>query len=742
MGQISISRRNEISRHSMGVPEEDRDFIDSRKIGQTLWASKWGIFSITLLAVLLAAVVMQTITPVYRAVASLVIEPKGASLISFQPPADPNNPTSDYLQTQISLIQSRGVAERAVKQLNLTEHPEFDPRQRPYLMTRLKSMVSALSPGLFPGSWSQGEALTPAQVFDATVMELMEHTSVGSVGKSQLVTIGVTLKDKQTAADAANALARGYLDSRLDAQVNDSLTASRWMDTRVVELRTQLQESENKLQAYRDAQGLVDVGGVTTITANELAKTSDRMIDARRERAEAQSQYQQVQSIAGKSASQLSTIPAVINNPVIQQFQADVAKAQAKVDELSRRYGDLHPKMVAARSDLAAAKASMATQVNQVVAGLQNNYQLAQANENALRASVNTSRAQIQDISRKEFKLRELQRDVDSNRSLYETFVNRLRETTATAEMGSSNARIVDEAITPLLPNTPRKSLIFSLVAALAFGVACALSLLRDAMKNTVKSSEDVEKKMHLPVLGVVPLLQKKNRGRIARQFERNDDTAFSEAIRTTRTGVMLSDIEARRHVLVITSSVPGEGKSAIAVNLACALGRLERVLLIEADLRRPTLAKNLGLNNGQTGLVNLVNGSARSGECIQQVGDMDVLPAGAVPSNPLELLASPRFTSFLDWARQRYDRIIIDSPASHSVSDAALLCALADAVLYVVKSDSTSTPVVQRGVGQLLRNGAPVIGVILNQVSAVNARYDHQGYYGYLPGEAYQAKV
>ncbi|HXR00458.1 MAG TPA: Wzz/FepE/Etk N-terminal domain-containing protein, partial [Pseudomonas sp.] len=280
MGQISISRRNEIGRHSAGLLEDDRDFIDSRKIRQTLWASKWAILTITLAAVLLAAVLMQVITPMYRAVASLVIEPKGVSLISFQPPADPNNPTNDYLQTQMSLIQSRGVAERAVKQLNLTLHPEFDPRQRPYLMTQLKSLVSAISPGLFPSTWSQGEALTPGQVFDAAVLELMEHTSVGSVGKSQLVTIGVTLMDKQGAAAAANALAQGYLDSRLDAQVADSLNASRWMDSRVIELRTQLQQAENKLQAYRDAQGLVDVGGVTTITANELAKTSDRMIDA------------------------------------------------------------------------------------------------------------------------------------------------------------------------------------------------------------------------------------------------------------------------------------------------------------------------------------------------------------------------------------------------------------------------------------------------------------------------------
>jgi capsular exopolysaccharide synthesis family protein len=737
MGQISISRNNEFISRPIEQSEEDRDFIDSRKIGQILWAKRRSILITTVLAMVVAFGLMQMVTPVYRAVASLVIEPKGASLITFQPTVDPNNTTNDYLQTQISLIQSRGVAERAVRQLKLTEHPEFDPRQNPSVLQRLKGVIASISPSLFPVTWSRGEVLTPAEVFNGAVMELMERTSVASLGKSQVVTVGVTLKDKQTATLAANALAHGYLDSRLDAQVGDSLIASRWMDTRVVELRTRLQDSESKLQAYRDAEGLVDVDGVTTLSAHELAKTSDRMVDARRDRAKAQSQFQQVQSLSGKSIDELSSIPAVISDPVIQKFQADVARTQAKVDELSTQYGDRHPKMIVARSDLAAAKTSLAKQVRQVVAGLENSYQLAKENENTLRASVTTTKEQIQDITRKEFKLRELQRDVDSNRTLYETFVNRLRETMATADLGSSNARIVDEAIVPLLPNMPRKSLMLSIVAILAFGGACAMALVRDAVKNTIKSSNDVEMKLRLPVLGVVPLLRKKNRVRIARTFDFNDDTSFSEAIRTTRTSVMLSDIHSRRHMLVVTSSVPGEGKSAVAANLACALGRLERVLLIEADMRRPTLASNMGLSNGHIGLANLINGSARSAECIQRVGKIDVIPAGAVPPNPLELLASPRFTSFLEWAKQNYDRVIIDSPASHSVSDAALLCALADAVLYVVKSDSTSTPVVQRGVGQLMRNGAPVIGVILNQVSAVNARYDHQGYYGYLPGEA-----
>jgi len=608
------------------------------------------------------------------------------------------------------------------------------------LLRKARAEIARLYPSAFPASWLANHSMTPTEVFDATVRELMERTSVGAQGKSQLVNISVSLADRETAALAANALAHGYLDSRLDAQMNESLNASKWMNSRMVELRTQLQESENKLQRYRDAEGLVDVDGVVTLSANELSKTSDRMIDARRQRAEAQSQYAQVKAMLGsKSLANLSSVPAVIGNPVIQQFQANEAQARAKVDELSRRYGDRHPKMIAARSDLAAAQTSLRGQVDQVVAGLERNYQLARANEESLRSSVDTSRAQIQDISRKEFKLRELQRDVDSNRTLYDTFVTRLRETTATADIGVSNARIVDPAIVPSEPSAPKKSLIASITALLSLVLGCVFFLLRDTLHNGFKAGDDIARKLNLPVLGLVPLLQKKSRSSISRQFERNDDAGFTEAIRTLRTAIMLGDTQKRRGLLVITSTLPGEGKSAIAVNLAFALGQLERVLLIEADLRRPNLARSLGMNPAQPGLASLITGQAKIDACIHRVGQVDILTAGEVPPNPLELLASANFGRFIEWARQHYDRIILDSPASDAVSDAAVLCAMADAAIYVIKSDSTPAPLVHQCIDQLLQNGAPLTGVVLNQITPLKGRQGYSQHYRYLPRETTQ---
>ena len=740
----SISQKDRALPHAS--MEDDNDFIDLRRIWRAIWSRKWSILTLVLVVTLLTSLLMMSIKPLYKASATVMIEPKGNQPLTFQPITDQSSGISEFLQTQLSLIQSRGVAEKVVRDLRLTEHPDFDPRQQPQPLINIAGLIKRFSidsliPGAVPSGDNEDKPMTDAEIFDAVTQNLMQRTEVWAEGKSQLVNVAVEMPDRLTAAMVANALAQSYIEKQLESQMEMSLASTNWMNTRLTELRATLQSAEDKLQAYREAEGLVDVGGVSTISANTLSVTGDRMIDARRARAEAESQYRQVETMRKAGLDRLTSVPAVLSNPLIQQFKAEEARARAKVEELSRRYGENHPSMIAARSDLSAAKASLQTQVDQVVAGIERNYQLAVANENSLDSSFNKNKAQIQDISRKEFKLRELQRDVDSNRTLYDTFMTRMQETAATSDMNSSNARIVDTAIAPIEPSAPNKRLIIVIAAFMSLVVGIGLALLLDVINNTFKSPEDVETKLNLPVLGIVPLIPKKSRVQIAHQFEQSQDKRFCEAIRTIRTSVMLSDMSQPHKVVVITSSVPGEGKSAVAANLAFAMGQLERVLLIDADLRRPTLAKSFDFPVGAPGLANLIAGTAKAEDCIHTVGKVDMLPAGVVPPNPLELLASPRFAKFLEVTRERYDRIIVDSPPSQAVSDATLLSTFANAVIYVIKSESTAIPLAQKGIGQLLQSGAPLTGVVLNQVDVQKAAkhgsysgyYDH---YGYSNGE------
>jgi len=718
----------------------DDDEIDLLKLWKTLWHRKWSIITLVLVVTMVTVLVVLAITPIYRAAATLIIEERAAKVLSIEQIYGLDGSGSEFLQTQFELLRARSLAERVVRELNLTTDPEFDPRQQPEPLLDIKGLipdfnVSTIVPGLLPEDLEAEAAATEADIFALVTQAFMERISIAPQGKSQLVQVQVDMADAPLAARAANGLANGFIESQMEATMEMSATATNWMNGRLGDLRAKLKNAEGRLQAYREAENLVDVNGVGTISATELSMTGDRMIDARRQRAEAESQFRQVKDIGKGNWERLASVPAVLGHPLIQRFKGEEAKARAKFEELSRRYGQLHPTMQAARSDLGAASASLRSQVEQVVAGIERNYQLAMANESSLQASFDSNKSKIQDISRKEFRLRELQREVDGHRALYDTFMTRLKETAATSDLDSANARVVDKAVVPTDPIKPKKSLIVVIAALLAGFVGVGLTLLLDALSNTFKSTEDVEGRLNVPVLGILPLMAKLERKDLARMFVSDQSKGFSESVRTIRTSVVLSGIDNSHKVVLVTSSIPGEGKSTVAANLAFALGRMEKVLLIDADMRRPALAKNFEFPVGAPGLANLIAGTASLEECIRTVDGIDMLSAGAVPPNPLELLSSPRFVKAMDVLKHKYERVIIDSPPTQAVSDATVLSTFADSLIYVIKSDSTHIDQVEKGVGQLLQNNAPVSGIVLNQVDIGKAKkhgYSYGGYYDY----------
>ncbi|PSL15779.1 capsular exopolysaccharide synthesis family protein [Marinobacterium halophilum] len=717
------------------------DEIDLLQLWRTIWRRKWSILTLMLVVMMLAALVVLSMTPIYRASSTLLIEQQAAKVVSIEEVYGLEGNSNEYLQTQFELLKSRGLAERVVRQLNLTTHPEFDPRQQPEPLIDLKGLfdsmdVSRWLPMTTPDDLVESEVMTEALIFDAVVKAFMERTSISPIMKTQLVRVQIEMADARLAAQAANALANAYIESQLEARLAMTQTATTWMNDRLSGLKGKLQESERRLQEFRESENLVDLEGVTTVAGGELSQTGDRLIDARRNRAEAESQYRQVASMRNGGWQRLASVPAVLSNQLVQQLKAEEGRARSKVQELSRRYGPKHPSMISAQSELSAATTNLRSQVDQVVASIEREYQLATANERSLQGSFNENKEQIQDIKRKEFKLRELQREVDGNRSLYDTFMTRLKETSATSDFESVNARIVDPAVVPDEPVKPKKSLVVAIAGLLALMAGIGMVLLLEFLNNTFKSTEDVETKLNLPVLGILPMLKGKERRDIATMFTRDEDKSFTESIRTIRTGVVLSGLDNPHKVLVVTSSIPGEGKSSVAANLAFAMGQMEKVLLIDADMRRPTVAKSFDFPVGTPGLANLVAGTARLEDCIKELDEnLSVIPAGTVPPNPLELLSSQRFAKVLRVLEDRYDRIIIDSPPTQAVSDALVLSTHANALIYVIKSESTAIPLAKRGVGQLLQNNAPVTGVVLNQVDIKKAKkqgYSYGGYYDY----------
>lgn len=715
------------------------DVVDLAPFFRSIWRAKWWIGSFVVLILIITALVLSSIRPTYRATTTLLIDNNAPKVVSIEQIYGLDGSGTSYLQTQFNLLKSRPVIERAVKQLNLINHPDFDPNQQvvngfSQALADTKLSIMMLVPGLVdPESLLEQAPLTDEERLEQVVDAIIASVKTEPIRNSNLVQIHVDVYDRELVAKLANGIAKAYIESQLDASSEMTNMATEWMNGRLQELRATLKESENNLKAYMESQGLIDLGGVTSISASELEGLNMRLMDARRATLEVESEYQQIARTRSQGWEALASNPAVMRNPLVQTFRSEEAKARSKVDELSQRYGPGHPTMLAAKSELDAASNSLRMQVEQVVAGIERNYQIARANEGALRKSYEDKKSNIKDIGRAEFKLKELQREVETNKSLFDTFMTRLKETTATSDLQTVNARIADPAVKPTLPIKPQKSLILAIAGFLAALLAMGLVSLRNSLNNTFKRIDEVENQLNLPVFGLLPIVKKvKARKDIVERFKHNADRPFIESVKTIRTAVSLTSLDAAHPLLMVTSSLPGEGKTTTSTNMALAFGQLEKTLLIEADMRRPTMAKTFGIAVGTPGLANLLAGTSTIDDAVVDLDGLHVITAGLVPPNPLELLSSAKFKQLLSELSECFDRIIIDSPPINAVSDGLVLAQYADAVVFVIKSDSTPQQQVKTAVGKLLQHNAPLKGVVLNQVDVDKARKEGGAYAGY----------
>ncbi|MBY5267734.1 lipopolysaccharide biosynthesis protein [Spiribacter salinus] len=721
----------------------DDDVIDLRKLWATLVRNKWGILALPVLVAMLTYLFVSTLTPIFQGTSTLLIEPDSDNVVGIRG-VDTISGNQEYLQTQFELLKSRALAEDVVRDLDLTRHPDFDPSQQesPFIdlaaLTDWRAWVKAFGlDGVIPVTRPedlQSETLSEGERFEAVVAALREKTTIEPRRNTQLVEVKVEMADPKTAAAAANELTQGYIDRQLMGRLEMTEQATGWMSERMADIKEDLEVAERRLQAYVEREDLVDMDGVTTVEASELTQLNDRLVDARQEFARAENQYRQIADVTDAGWREQATAAVVRSNELVADFLAAETRARAKVEELSQRYGAQHPTMIEAQDELAAATESLRSQVEQVVAGIEQSYQLNQANLLSLQNAFNENRESIREVQSKESEFRQLEREVETNRTLYETFLNRLRETSATADVEDANARVVDSAIVPRNPVKPKKGQIALIAGVLAFMSAIGLALLREQFDNRIRGSADVEEKLGVPMLGLLPL-QRKNTDRkeVARLFSKDTNRPFSEAVRTIRTSVVLSGLDDPHKVIVVTSSAPGEGKTSLASNLAAALGQMEKVLLLEADMRKPTFRKIFGLSESAAGLADVVADNATFDASVRSMDGVDMLACGTLPPNPLELLSTRRFGDLLENLGQVYDRIVIDAPPVQAVSDPLVLSTYANTVLYLVKADVTPVPMVREGLGRLAEVGAPVAGVVLDHVDVQKSRK-----YGYGYGSKY----
>jgi capsular exopolysaccharide synthesis family protein len=734
MNDVTLQERLHVA-DALAAPGGAGDTLDIVEYWRAIAKRRWSILGLTVLVAVLTALVVSSLRPEYRATATLLIEQGKSKVVSIEEVYNQGVIQREYYQTQVEILKSDEIARKVVQRLQLTKHPDYDPRQEsPSFLARLVGSGA-----------SEAAAKSDDDVLKAVVQHFKKDLSVQLVRNSELAQITFSAYDKDLAAKVPNTLADVYIESDLEARMAMTQKASEWLRDRLGDLRTKVDASERALQEYRDRQGIVDAKGVAMSGASrQLEELTKSLVDARQRRAETETAYNLVQQArSGRSSMSYDSIPAVLKSPLVARMKEAEADAEKRLSDAAKRYGPEHPKMIQAKAELEAARQNTRKEIDSVVAGIAKEYEIAKANEMSVERALAQSKADIQSLNRKDFQLGILQRDVDQNRNLYEMFVNRLKETSAAGSMQSTIARVVDPAVAPMKPYAPNKKQIVGIASALTLLFAALLALLLDRLSNTLNSTSDVETRLSVPALGVLQKIKGfTKKGFISELAFFNDtQSTFAEAVRTVRTSVLMSSLDDPHKIVVITSSVPEEGKTTLSFNLACALGQVKKVLLVDGDLRRPKIGKLVGRDRKQPGLADLVAGQAQVSQCVffDDRAGIHILPAGTVPPNPLELLSSKRFADVLTKLKEAFDIVIIDSAPLQLVSDAQVLSQFASSVIYVVKADSTPYQVAQNGIKKLRRVDAPILGVVLNQLDLEKAEKYYGEYSGYKSYKGYK---
>jgi succinoglycan biosynthesis transport protein ExoP len=709
--------------------------IDVKKLLLPLLRFKWRIVAFALLVTALTVFVVLSMTPIYNASSTLLIESEQAKAIKIDDVYGINSGQQEYYLTQFEIIKSRSIAERVFNELDLINHPAFN--QPPSWFSELKSKLNFIPEEVATAADSRiSQNIAKHRLIDS----FAQNINVSPVRKTQLVNISYESSDPLLAAQVANAVGDTYIVSQLEAKLGMTQKANTWLGGRLEDLRLKLDESEQRLEQFKTENGLIDVEGVTALDAKELERLSDEITVARSRKAQADSFMAVVKRYGATDMSRLESLPEVTSHLSIQNVKREVILVERKVSELLQVYGPKHPKMIAAQAELNTVQQNLRKQISRLVQGIEDEAQTATQTLQALEAQFSQAKGAFQHLSTKDIDYQRLLREVDTNRQLFDTFLARQKETAVTGDFDSPVARFTDRAVVPLIPGKPKKKVIVILAFMASFGFAIVLVLVLDALNDTIKTSDDVEKLLSQRALGYVPKAKKgTSYEEVNFAFYDASLPLHAEAVRTIRTSMSLMAMGSELATIEVTSSNPNEGKTTTSMNIAFAYATMEKVLIIDADLRKSSLGMRFGLPTYQPGLANVLSGTDSLHNCIvkEVKPNVDVMPAGAVPLNPQELLASGQFAELLTELKKQYGKIIIDTPPVHAVSDALIITSLCDATVLVVKAGHTRSEAIKLTLAKLNQARSKVFGVVLNQFNTKDAQR-YQGDYGYY--QAYGA--
>ncbi|HMA53892.1 MAG TPA: polysaccharide biosynthesis tyrosine autokinase [Acidobacteriota bacterium] len=727
----------------------DKKEIDLLEYGRVLLKRKWVLVTFAAVLVALAAVLSFTRTPLYRATATLLIDEPGTSLLNIQDVLNSGAYIrSDYLgtyfNTQLRLLTSRSLAERVAKKLNLGARPEFrtEGGARSGLLAGLRSVLT------FRWLAGRGRAgdeakAPPTPAVSSYAFAIQRGLSIVPIPETRLVYVSYVSPHAALSADVVNALVEEFVSFSVETRYEATKQTSEFLTEQTALLREDLKRKEEDLQKYGQEKDLLYLSDNESSVVNKFADVNTALTTAQIERYAKESAYLELKNL------RVDSLPESVSNPTIQALRTTYSQVKSDYDEKGRIYRPEYPEMVQLKARLDATRNTLIEEIRKAVDAAESEYRAALKQENSLKGLLDEQRGDVTRMNRNAIFYHTLRTEVENMRTLLSTLVAKQNEIQVSSQLGglrTSNIKIVDRALVPPGPFTPnvRRNLLMALLLGLFGGLG--LIFLVEYLDNTVKGPEDVEKLVGLPSLGIIPYLsadssRKKSdvygsyRSYGAEQAKPGEDMpavreielvnhlypkfSIAEDYRTVRTSILFSHADSTPKTIAFTSTVPQEGKSATISNLAVSFAQLEgKVLLVDADLRKPRLNKVFNLRN-VIGLSSLLAGKCSYEEVIQKtsIDNVWTIPSGPHPPNPAELLNSRAMKELLARAKDEFSIVLLDTPPVLAVIDPVIVSSLADSTVFVVRAGKTTRRSLERAVEEVRRSKADIIGVVFNEV-------------------------
>ncbi len=702
----------------------------------TLRKRLWTVVAFAVVVLTITTIVTFKTTPIYDAVGRIAINRQSLDALPFKDDASNSAPYEDYtidMETQVRILHSDNLAMRVISKLGLDKNPSFI------------QVSKAQAP--------ENDVFKTSPTFDTHLeSELIDRFRAGlrvtAVNNTRLIEIHYLSPSPELAADVVNAIVSSYIEQNYQTKFESAMQTSDWLSRQLEDLKLKVETSQEKLIRFQREKGIVGIDDKQNLTTSKLDELSKELDMVEADRIEKQANYE----LAATGDPELM---ARSPSEMLGHLRERESTLKQDYVQYKTQFGDGYPKVVELKRQLDQVQGDIKAEVQRMATQIKNEYLAAQQRENMVRARMEAQEREANDLSQNAIEFNILKRDVDTNRQLYEGLLQRLKEASLEAGLRSNNVRIVDSARVPLAPASPDipRNLGIGLILGLCGGVG--LAFLLESLDNTVRTPEQAELSSGLSVVGIVPEFMRANAPRLypinfgrspsvplaTRQeliAELRPNSEAAESYRSLRTSILLSSADAPPKVLLVTSPLPQEGKTTTSVNMAIVLAqRGSRVLLVDADLRRPGVHHMFGLDRGD-GLSTLLAGTSTLDSALKSypaLPTLSIVPAGPMPPNPAEMLDASKMRSLIAQWREDYDHVIIDTPPTLTVTDPVLLSVAADSIILVIRSGKTTKEALRRASELLLQVNARIMGVVVNGIDLGSP--DHYYYYYGAKGAA-----